>query len=245
MRKIVLFISTLLLCCSANAQRSKFTQEVSVGVNGGLNFSEVSFLHNNKNSHSKYLGSSSMRQGLKAGIAGRYIAQKHFGIQLEANYLQAGWKEKFKEETILKGTDVQGLSLEREIDYIEVPFLAHIYFGKKFRYYFNLGPKLAFLTSFKELESNQDFDKETFKINDMEDPRMEDDPYYRKVDYGVSIGLGFEYPIGKTKLGVEGRYGFGFEDIFPNSKSDLYQRSNNQMLSITMSLMVPVLEFKR
>lgn len=245
MRKLLLAISSLLLCFSANAQRSKFQQEVTVGINGGVNFAEVSFLHNDKNNNSRYLGSLSMKSGVRAGITGRYIAQKHFGVQLEANYVQAGWQEKFKDETVLNGTDVNGLKLEREIDYIEVPLLAHIYFGNKFRYYFNLGPKLSFLTSFKELESNKSFDKEVFKVNGMDDPRIEEDPYYRKVDYGVAIGLGFEYPVWKTKLTVEGRYGFGFEDIFPNSKSDLYQRSNNQMASVTMSVLIPVLNFNR
>ena len=245
MRKLLLFITSFLLCCSANAQRSTFLQEVAIGVNGGANFSEVSFLHNNKNSYSRYLGSSSMKSGIRAGVTGRYIAQKHFGVQMEVNYVQAGWQEKFRDETILNGSDVNGLKLKRELDYIEVPLLAHIYFGKKFRYYFNLGPKLAFMTSMKELESNRSFDKETFNVDGMDDPRVEEDPYHHKVDYGVTIGVGFEYPVWKTKLTLEGRYGFGFEDVFPNSKSDLYQRSNNQMASVTMSVLIPVLHFNR
>lgn len=248
MRKLLSTLSSLLIIATASAQRSSFEQEVAVGINGGLNFSEVSFLHNDKNGNSRYLGSLGMKEGFRFGVTGRYIAQKHFGVQLEVNYVQAGWTEKFKDETLLNGTDVNGLKLKREMNYIEVPFLAHIYFGKKFRYYFNLGPKLSFLTSMGKMESNMDFDKELpaiFKVGEMDDPRMEDDPYRRKVDYGITGGIGFEYPIGKTRVTVEGRYSYGFEDIFPNTKSELYQRSNHQMASVTMSILLPVMRFSR
>lgn len=249
MRKLFLVITTLLLGCVANAQRSSFQQEVAFGINGGMNFAEVSFLHNDKNSNSRYLGSLSMKEGVRFGVTGRYIAQKHFGVQMEVNYVQAGWQEKFRDETLLNNdVDVKGLKLSRELDYIEVPLLAHIYFGNKFRYYFNVGPKLMFLTSMKELKSNLTYDEtlsEIFRVNGMDDPRIEEDPYCRKVDYGITGGVGFEYPIWKTRVTIEGRYSYGFEDLFRNTKKELYQRSNNQMASVTMSVLIPAIHFNR
>ncbi|MFA6778550.1 MAG: porin family protein [Paludibacteraceae bacterium] len=217
MRKILFFIF-ISLFCSASAQRSKFKQEIQLGVNGGVNFAKVSFLHNDKNSNSRYLGTLGMRQGLKAGISARYISQKHFGVLMELNYVEGGWKEKFKNENILNDVDVRGLTLERSLGYLELPILAHIYFGKNFRYFFNLGPKFGVLVNSGDLKTNYPVDSKTFQVGKLDDPRIDNNASYRKVDYGLSIGAGIDIPIWRTRTTLEGRYTFGFGDIYSNSK---------------------------
>jgi hypothetical protein len=43
---------------------------------------------------------------------------------------------------------------------------------------------------------------------------------------------------------LEGRYMYGFSDLYSNKKADVFQRSNNQLFNVTMSLMFPVIKFK-
>ncbi|MCK9155869.1 MAG: PorT family protein [Paludibacteraceae bacterium] len=244
MRKILFFIFISLFCTVSAQKRNQFKQEIQVGINGGVNFGKISFLHNDKNANSRYLGTMSMRQGIKAGVSCRYIAQKHFGIQLEANYVEGGWKEKFRDVNYLNnGVNVEGLTIERSLGYLEIPLLAHIYFGNKFRYFFNMGPKFGYLLNVGDVQTNRPIDENTFQVGVLKDPRIEKDPSYHKADYGLSIGAGIEFPIWKTRTILEGRYTFGFGDICPNSKTELYQRSNNQMVAVTLAVMLPVYEF--
>lgn len=246
MRKILTIVFTI-ITCYANAQRHTFEQEISVGANAGATFSKVSFLHNNQGLYSKYLGDLGMKGGMKFGASARYISQKHFGVQLELNFLQAGWKEKFSEETYLNDEtrNFKGLELKRRLDYVEIPLLAHIYFGKSFRYYFNVGPKVAFLINESKLKSSEPISTEDFVVEGIEDPRIDDNADYNKFDYGLVIGLGLEFKMAKTSAMIEGRYNFGFGDVYPNSKKELYQRSNNQIFSVTMAVLMPVLHFSR
>ena len=68
---------------------------------------------------------------------------------------------------------------------------------------------------------------------------------HHTTDYGLTGGGGFDLRIGKmVHLLIECRYSYGFGDLYDNNKSDLFQRSNNQMLGLTGSVMVPVLKFK-
>lgn len=243
---IIFSIALMLIAGEAFAQRHTFEQEIAIGANAGATFSKVSFLHNSQSLHSRFLGDLGMKAGIKAGATARYISQKHFGVQLELNYTQAGWKEKFKEETYLNDeNNVQGLELSRRLGYVEMPLLAHIYFGKKFRYFFNVGPKIGVLVSKSKIESNRPISKEMFKVEDMEDPRIDNNASYNTFDYGLNVGIGVELKLAKTSALLEGRYNFGFGDVYSNTKKDLYQRSNNQIVSVTLAVLMPILHFSR
>lgn len=60
---------------------------------------------------------------------------------MELNYTQKGWTENL--DTIN--------SYSRKMDYIELPLITHIVFGKKnLKYYVNIGTTFAYLISEKE-----------------------------------------------------------------------------------------------
>lgn len=241
-------LSVLTYCPFVNGQllRRDFPQEVSLGVNAGANLSKVSFLHN-MNDRLFELGDQSLWQGFRFGFSARYIHQSHFGVQLEVNYVQAGWSEKFHDDmgvSMVNGLDLQDVKLGRRLEYLDIPALAHIYFGnRRLRFFVNLGPEIRVMTKYGDVKWNipeDDFRRAAFRDDD---DRFGDD--YHNVDYGLTGGGGFDMKIGKlVHLLVECRYSYGFSDLYDNNKADLFQRSNNQMLGLTGGVMVPVVTFK-
>ena len=225
--------------------RRDFIQELSLGVNAGANLTKVSFLHN-MNDRLFELGNQSLRQGMRLGFAAKFIHQKHFGIQLELNYVQAGWTEKFHENSgvsMVNGINMQDVNLGRRLEYLDIPALAHIYFGeRRLRFFVNMGPEIRVMTKYGDVKWNISENDEKRTAFQEGDDRFEEK--YNNIDYGLTGGGGFDMRIGKmVHVLIECRYSFGFGDLYDNKKADLFQRSNNQMLGLMGSVMVPVLRF--
>src|SRR5574344_725585 len=83
--KILLFVGVIISSLHLSAQRYYFEPEYTLGARGGATASFVSFQPS---------VSHTMLYGAQAGIAFRYISDRHFGIQVETNFTQRGWKEK-------------------------------------------------------------------------------------------------------------------------------------------------------
>lgn len=228
----------------ANSQtRSKFEEEVSVGVQGGLNLSQVRFMHNDV-TYANNLGDLGWKKGGAVGASVRFIAQKHFGLQLEADYLQSGWYEKWNDPTTINGVEFEGADLERTINYMSVPLLAHIYFGEKNRLFFNFGPKIGFLLGTKS-KNNQLSGEQISALcqNNANDPRINNLVQEKKTDYGLCASAGYELHLSKCSVLAEARWGYGLQDVFEHSRNAVFQRSNNQMFTFTLGVMMPVLKF--
>ena len=63
----------------------------------------------------------------------------------------------------------------------------------------------------------------------------------RKFDYGITGGAGIEL---NTRIGhfmLEGRYYYGLSDIFDNSKTDVFARSNNGTIVVKLTYLVDIL----
>ena len=108
------------------------------------------------------------------------------------------------------------------------------------RFFFNLGPQLGILVSYRDLKDN--LSSGQIAVFDPNDPRIYDKGY-NSFDYGLSVGGGLDLQIGRLHTIVEGRYTFGFGDVYSNSKSDIYQRSNNQNVAVTVGFLLPVKTF--
>ena len=241
--KIIMTLLLILGTASAMGQtRSKFEEEVSIGAQGGLNLSQVRFLHNDV-SYENELGNLGWRSGASAGVAVRFIAQKHFGIQLEANYLQCGWKEDFDNGTTINGVNFSKGTTERELDYLSVPLLAHIYFGNKVRFIVNLGPKVGYLMNTSDKCGLTSEQIDAIAKDNEKDPRINQSIKENKFDYGLCVGGGIEWHAGKVDLLGEVRWTYGLQDAYDHSKSDVYQRSNNQNFTFTLGVMMPVIKF--
>lgn len=173
-----------------------------------------------------------MQQGITGGVSFRYIAEWYAGLIVEANYAQSGWRE----EPI--DSDENVYAYGRQLNYLEIPALSHIYFGKKnFRFFVNIGPKIAFMTSENET-ANFSFDGK------VKNPLGSYEQYGRKVekkfDYGITGGGGFEL---RTKVGcflLEGRYYFGLADIYGSNISDPFTGSTHQQISAKLTYFIQI-----
>ena len=207
MKRIFFFLLTGLMLYSlpANAQLQDQRSNLAIGVNGGVNFSSISITPGFK--QSKLIGP-------EFGVTVRYIGEKYFsmicGIQAEVNYSQRGWKEVIE--------DGSGDSYQRAMNYVEIPFMAHLAFGKEYgngaRFILNLGPQIGFLLG----------DKETHAM-----PSIQKEQYGKAVensfDYGLIGGGGLEIRTGIGHFLLEGRYYFGLSDFFNTTKKDYFSRS--------------------
>ena len=70
-------------------------------------------------------------------------------------------------------------------------------------------------------------------------------PVENKFDYGIAVGAGLEFS--KKKIGhflLEGRYYYGLGNIYGNSKSDVFGKSNNSSIIVKMSYLFDIVKTK-
>ena len=211
----------------SHAQIGEQRQNFAVGFNGGININSVSF-------------SPTVRQkslmGINGGLTARYISEKYFsmicGIQAEVNYSQRGWKE-----IIEDGTED---TYHRAMNYLEVPLLAHLAFGKDrgngVRFVLNLGPQIGFLINEKEYKSAAWHPEDRpYGVNVQYDKAAEN-----KFDYGIIGGGGVEIRTGIGHFVAEARYYFGLSDFFNSTKKDYFSRSAHSYITAKLTYLFDI-----
>ncbi|MDO4165000.1 MAG: porin family protein, partial [Bacteroides sp.] len=193
--KTILGIALLLgvFALPSHAQIGEQRYNLAVGFSGGVNMNSVSF-------------SPTVRQknlmGINGGLTARYISEKYFGMicgaQIEVNFSQRGWDEYYE--------DYPELQYTRKMNYVEIPLLAHLAFGKDrgLQLFIHAGPQIGFCLGDSYTTSGEDeWGSSGFNVD------QHDQAVQNKFDYGIAGGLGFEL---RTKAGnflVEGRYYYG------------------------------------
>ena len=223
--KSIIATTALLLAFGlpASAQIGELRQNFAIGINGGANYSNVSFQPTIKQNG---------LMGITGGLTARYISEKYFamicGVQVELNYAQRGWDEKFDQP----GYD---RAYSREMNYMEIPFLAHLAFGKDrgAQFFLNLGPQIGFMLNEKEKRSGP-----------WGETQLNQEQYGKsiqnKIDYGIVGGAGLEI---RTKAGnflLEGRYYFGLADFYNSTKKDYFSRSAHTTISAKISYLFDI-----
>lgn len=217
-RGIYIFILSLLAFCTGSyAQIEQPRSILELGFSGGLNLNRMEFQPSIR---------QHLAQGANGGLNIRYTSEKYFSMicaaQLEVNFSQRGMTEDFDDGT--------SNTYNRLINYIEVPFFAHVSWGREERgiqFFLNLGPQLGFF-----INESESYEGEWETANRPITIRpLYGKPLENKFDYGIAGGLGLEY---KTQIGnffIEGRYYYGLADIFGNSKTDDFGRSANTTIT--------------
>lgn len=213
----------LLLSCTVAVSQVRdpnFKRELSLGVKAGVTIPDMAL-------------SPTVAQntwiGYTSGVSLRYIEEKIFGLVVEFNWAQRGWDEAF--------TDNQ-YAYRRTFNYLEIPFLSHIYFGsERFHAFVNLGPQVGFMLNDV---TNTNFD--TANLPNFSDSNKIKESYELPVknrfDYGITGGLGVELRFNRHIIAMEGRYYFGLGDVFGNRKSDVFSGSSaNRGFVATLSYM--------
>lgn len=220
MRRLIILLSIAFTTVTASAQVGDARNILSFGVNGGMGTSSVSFIPSIK---------QTLSLGPTFGVSLRHVSEKYFflicGTQIECNYAARGWTELIE--------DGSGNEYTRVASYIEVPFLAHLGFGREFRGFqghINLGPQVAYLIGDKEYRS----DPATWDVSNR--PNQVTEQYGKKienkVDYGITASLGIEMRTGSGNFGIEGRYYFGLGNIYGITKKDYFGRCANSTISV-------------
>lgn len=202
----------------AQAQMGEQRHNFAIGVNGGVNLSSVQFMPSVKQKN---------LMGINGGFTARYISEKYFamicGAQLEVNFSQRGWDEYYQ--------DYPNVSYTRTMNYIEIPFLAHLAFGKErgLQFFIHAGPEIAFLLGDSEKQSG-DWDG-TLATGVNIETEQHGKAIDNKFDYGITGGAGIEL---RTKAGnfiVEGRYYYALSDFYKNTKKDYFDRSAHGIIT--------------
>lgn len=224
----VLLMLACLFAMPAMAQLGEERHNFSVGVNAGMNMSNVSFEPSIK---------QKSKGGMAFGVTARYMSEKYFkmmcGIQAEINYSQRGWSENIE--------DGSGDSYSRTMNYVEVPLLAHLAFGKDsnekgLKFFVNAGPQVAFFLSEKE------------KMSDSWDPTYRPNGIVQqygkmtenKFDYGILGGLGLELSTKAGHFLLEGRYYYGLSDFYKSTKKDEFGRSGHSYMGVRLTYLFDI-----
>ena len=205
---------------TTTAQIGDARNTLSLGVSGGMGTSRVSFIPSIK---------QTLSLGPTFGVSLRHISEKYFflicGTQIECNFASRGWTELIE--------DGSGNEYTRVANYVEVPFLAHLGFGREFRGFqghINLGPQVGYLLNERETYGGQkpwDVSNRPNNVTEQYGKAIEN-----KLDYGITASLGVEMRTGSGNFGLEGRYYFGLGNIYGITKKDYFGRCANSTISV-------------
>lgn len=214
-----LFIILLCLILPRNAAaQTHYAAQMAVGLRGGADISRNFF---NPSVDQIF------KPGGMAGVTFRYVEENHFGLIAEIDWIQRGWKEDFEGAPYI---------YERTIDYIEIPVLAHIYFGQRAKCYLNVGPLIG-LRLGDSVNCNFDV-HDTAALTDFpkwHSTAQYDEPVKQRIDYGICAGLGGEYSITpRHSITLECRFYYGLGNLFGSTRKDTYNASNSMALEFTL-----------
>lgn len=215
--RLILLFLLLLISRSLLAQPRLPRPEMYVGIHGGAMASSMIF-------KPKVEGLNIVQSPLSpnGGLVFRYAGHKVCGIQVELNYMQRGWREVLE----LEG-GVAAVDYRRQLDYIELPLLMHLYLGgQHVRGFFNLGPQIGYC--FRDTEYGSKNPNATHQYVHIEHP----------FDWGLAGGLGVYYRAKKVGLfQLEARFNYSFGSIFDNALTDYYKYANPINLSLNIAYM--------
>ncbi|WP_294631362.1 porin family protein [uncultured Bacteroides sp.] len=217
----------------AAAQVGEARNNLSVGINGGVNLNSASFTPTVK---------QNSLMGITGGLTARYISEKYFamicGAQVELNVSQRGWDQLFEivsqnENGYEVTTKDPSRTYTRKMTYVDIPFLAHLAFGRDrgLQFFIHAGPQIGFLIS----------ESETIEGIDMNNLSNTQKALYgvkiqNKFDYGIAGGGGVELRTKKAgSFIVEGRYYFALSDFYSTTKKDYFARAAHSTITVKLS----------
>ena len=248
MNKIILFLALLVYCpLAASAQIGDHRNDLAIGFNGGYVMSNVGFTPT---------VSQKMLGGLTGGFTVRYTSEKYFksicAIVGEVNIARMGWKEDIlttENLPVINPVTKEAEEFQRQITYLQVPLMARLGWGRErkgFQAFLQLGPQVGMYLSDSK-KSNFDYDSRNVndRVGALREAVMDTLAIERKFDYGIAAGLGLEYSHPKAgHFLLEARYYYGLGDIYANSKSDYFARSNNSGIYIKLTYLWDVARSK-
>jgi len=226
--KIFYITAILFFCVSVNAQ-------LHIGAKSGVS------IPNLKGNNEQSKGYKS-RLELYRGIFINFPLTNSLSLQPEVNFSPQGGQRKGLQE--VPSDAIGGVGLPGDINlyakfknvtilnYLEIPILAKLVLGQKFKYYICFGPHIAFLVEAKTKTSGSSplyLDKEgamPLMQNGIPSPSLDFNSTtdikesIKKVNGGVQEGLGIEYSLGPGNFFLEGRAIIGVINIQTHPEAD-------------------------
>lgn len=245
MRKFLFVFFLSFISFAVKAQVGEYRTDFAVGVNGGYVLSNVGFQPDVP---------QSMLGGMTMGVTLRYTCEKYFksicAIVAEVNLVQTGWKEKIQgmeNQPLYYEGSTEALHYQRKMTYLQIPLFARLGWGRErkgLQGFFQVGPQLGIFLS----------ESTTTNLIDGEEPteqrsssivKQESMPVEKKFDYGIAGGAGIEFSVPKVgHFMLEGRYYYGLGNIFGNSKSDYFGKSNFGQIVIKATYLFDIVKTK-
>ena len=232
----------------SHAQVGEYRTDLAVGVNAGYMISSIGFVPEVP---------QNKMGGLTAGLTVRYTCEKYFksicAIVAEVNLAKSGWKENIMDidnQPVYYVDDkarTNPLSYERKMTYLQVPLMARLGWGRErkgLQGFFQVGPQMGLFMS-ESTSTNVVKGKPTQTERSSKVVAQDSMAVQRKFDYGIVFGAGIEFS--HPKVGhfiVEGRYYYGLGDIYKNSKSDFFSRSNFGQIVIKATYLFDIIKTK-
>lgn len=158
------------------------------------------------------------------GLIFSYVDTKIVGLQVEINYKSKSWEE------IPSATN----TFSSQLDYLEIPMLTTIHFGKKLKFFVNFGPYLAILLK-QSQTTNVSTTSDAYQYYENRSPR--------KGDFGLTGGGGIRFHSKIGMFQLEARYTFGFQDIY-DPKTSSIDFANMETMGVHFSYQLPLVNEK-
>jgi len=215
MKRLLLIIPFLLLYSSVDAQLFKvFGHDVGfiyVGPRVGMSMSKISnwTVAGGLENKSKY--------GYQFGVVGEFGITSRFSFETELNFLSRGMRQ----------TDGD-ITSKIKVNYIGIPLLA------KYSFSF-LGLKKVYVKggTYQDVRTGGEF---VYESPAFSDTQPLDNAGWTRMDWGLVIGAGAEYPVDYGIWGLDLRYGIGLVDVHKSDAPSNRNQSFNTTLTFKFDL---------
>lgn len=230
---------------TATAQVGDYRTDFAIGGSAGYVMSNVGFVPDVP---------QGWLPGYTAGLSVRYTCEKYFSsicsIVGEVNVTQTGWKEDIRDannDPVYYYDDAEKmnpLNYERKITYVQIPFLARLGWGRErkgLQAFIQAGPQIGFYLS-ESTKTNVMLGHGTANQRASQVVAQDTLAVQNRFDYGIAAGAGIELSLPKVgHFILEGRYYYGLGNIFKNSKSDYFGKSNYGQIVIKATYLFDII----
>ena len=230
---------------TATAQVGDYRTDFAIGGSAGYVMSNVGFVPDVP---------QGWLPGYTAGLSVRYTCEKYFSsicsIVGEVNVTQTGWKEDIRDANNYPvyyyddAEKMNPLNYERKITYVQIPFLARLGWGRErkgLQAFIQAGPQIGFYLS-ESTKTNVMLGHGTANQRASQVVAQDTLAVQNKFDYGIAAGAGIELSLPKVgHFILEGRYYYGLGNIFKNSKSDYFGKSNYGQIVIKATYLFDII----